>query len=281
MLRIPDHALDCVMFLAVEDDRGHLLYGGTAFIVSVPLVAERYAPYLVTARHNIEMARRAGGRLVARFNRAGGADLIDLSRVEVIEPEDPGSDVAVIADLDWDQIIGGGAMRHLALPEMAASTTFVNENDIGIGTEVFATGLFAARRGEGRNLPVGRTGTISAMPLELDEDEWSGEPYLAYLVEMRSLGGLSGSPVYVMTPPKLVRLENEGGGWYLDQQLRLLGVIRGHWNYRPESTAVDFDQAEGDLVHSGIAITTPVDVLLDLLERADMKADRARRVGAR
>lgn len=58
-------------------------------------------------------------------------------------------------------------------------------------------------------------------------------------------------------------------------------MIRGHWNYRPESTAVDFDQAEGDLVHSGIAITTPVDVLLDLLERADMKADRARRVGAR
>jgi hypothetical protein len=66
-------------------------------------------------------------------------------------------------------------------------------------------------------------------------------------------------------------------GWYLDQRLRLLGVIRGHWNYRPEVTAIDFEKAEGQLSHSGIAIVTPIDALVDLLGRQDFARDR--RVG--
>jgi hypothetical protein len=272
MLRIPDEALDCVMFLATQEGE-RLHYGGTAFIASMPGADEKYFPYLVTAKHNIEMAKRNPGRLVARFNVKGGSELLDLSKSEVITPEDEGIDLAIFADVDWSKVLDG-RMRHLSLPEMAATADFVKDDDIGVGTEVFATGLFAARRGESQNLPVGRTGTIAAMPIELDEDEWSGAPYRAYLVEMRSLGGLSGSPVYVMTPPRLSKSEEEG--WYLDQKLRLLGVIRGHWNYRAEVTAIDFEKAEGQLSHSGIAIVTPIDALVDLLSRKDLEEDRRR-----
>jgi len=117
------------------------------------------------------------------------------------------------------------------------------------------------------------------MPIELDKDEWSGEPYLAYLVEMRSLGGLSGSPVYVMTPPKFAK--SNGEDWHLDQQLRLLGLIRGHWTYDPEATAVDFEKSEAEMLHSGIAIVTPVDDVLKLLDREDLREDRVRRARAR
>jgi hypothetical protein len=278
MLTIPAEALDCVMFLAVSDGE-KLHFGGTAFVASVSGPEGQYFPYLVTARHNIELAKRREGRLVARYNVQGGNAILDLSGSEVLMPDEAGVDVALIADLDWDAVVGGGRVRHLSLDDMAASAEFVKDNDIGIGTEVFATGLFAARRGEGQNLPVGRTGTIAAMPIELDKDEWSGEPYLAYLVEMRSLGGLSGSPVYVMTPPKFAK--SNGEDWHLDQQLRLLGLIRGHWNYDPETTAVDFEKSEAEMLHSGIAIVTPVDDVLKLLDREDLREDRVRRTRAR
>jgi hypothetical protein len=263
------------MFLALQDGET-LHYGGTAFIASVSAEGGRYCPYVVTARHNIDLAKRSGGRLVARFNVEGGSELLDLSKAEVITPEDEGVDLAVIAQIEWPKLLDGGRMRHLALAEMAATADFISANHIGVGTQVFATGLFAARRGESQNLPVGRTGTIAAMPTELDHDEWSGVPYRAYLVDVTSIAGLSGAPVYVLTPPKFSKSEEEG--WYLDQQLRLLGLIRGHWNYRPESSAIDFDNRVGELIHTGIAIVTPVDALVELLNREDVRRDRERAI---
>lgn len=276
MLRIPDQALDCVGFLAVERN-GNYRYAGTGFFVSLPGPHDKYFPYFITARHNIEMAKRESGRLVARFNDREGAHIVDISGVDIIVSDDAGVDVALIEQLDWTRLIEQGQMRHLPLPDMAATADYIRDRDLGIGSEVFVTGLFAVRRGQSRNLPIGRTGTISAMPLELDEDEWSGKPYQAYLVELRSLGGLSGSPVFVLDPPTFKR-NDSGNEAYLDQALRLLGMVRGHWNYRPESTAVDFDEREAELVHSGIAIVTPVDEILRLLQRDDLEEERRRRI---
>src|SRR5258706_8980307 len=106
MLRIPDEALDCVMFLATQDGE-RLHYGGTAFIAPMPGPDEKYFPYLVTAKHNIEMAKRNPGRLVARFNVKGGSELLDLSQSEVITPEDEGIDLAIFGDVDWSKVLDG------------------------------------------------------------------------------------------------------------------------------------------------------------------------------
>jgi hypothetical protein len=275
MLTMPDEAMECVAFLATEDD-GRLKYGGTAFVVSLPAEGERYFPYLVTAKHNVELAKRQQGRLVARFNTAEGSSIVDLSHSEVVFPEDPGVDLAVIADLDWAELIRGGRMRHLSLGAMAASDAFLRDNAIGVGSTVYVTGLFALRHGNAQNLPVGRTGTIAAMPFQFDEDEWTGAPYRAYIVEVWSMAGLSGSPVFVLTPPKFVKPDE--GDAYLDQNLRLLGLMRGHWTYRPEAAVLDIEERLGEMAHSGLGIVTPVDQLIALLDREDFRRDRDQRI---
>ncbi len=63
---------------------------------------------------------------------------------------------------------------------------------------VFFVGLFAQDYGRQQNLPVARFGQISRMPIEPVTFKYPGgvtTKALAYLVECRSWGGHSGSPV--------------------------------------------------------------------------------------
>lgn len=87
-----------------------------------------------------------------------------------------------------------------------ASDRFLQENQIGPGDELFLPGLFSPHKEESRNIPIIRTGTIAAMNEEPVPVELPGKIKVlmdAYLAECRSIGGLSGSPVFVT--PGLVR----------------------------------------------------------------------------
>jgi hypothetical protein len=81
--------------------------------------------------------------------------------------------------------------------------------------------------------------------------------YLGYLVEMRSFGGLSGSPVFVRIDP-----DRPYGGVPEGKRYYLLGVLRGHWNY---DGPVQFPADESDPVNMGIAIVTPIADVLAIL----------------
>ena len=72
----------------------------------------------------------------------------------------------------------------------------IKENEIEVGEEVFVTGLFSHHHGQSKNIPIVRVGNISAMP----EEKIQTKEHLmdAYLIEARSIGGLSGSPVFVI-----------------------------------------------------------------------------------
>jgi hypothetical protein len=56
-------------------------------------------------------------------------------------------------------------------------------------------GLFKSHYGEQRNIPIIRIGNIAALPEEPVQTHYCG-PTDAYLVEVRSIAGLSGSPVF-------------------------------------------------------------------------------------
>jgi hypothetical protein len=64
---------------------------------------------------------------------------------------------------------------------------------IGIGNEVAFAGLFVNHHGKKRNEPIVRFGNICGIPSEPVSTK-AGD-IEAYLVESRSVGGLSGSPV--------------------------------------------------------------------------------------
>jgi hypothetical protein len=100
-------------------------------------------------------------------------------------------------------------------------------------------GLFTRRIGSQRNIPIVRIGNVAALPEELIRTR-SGL-MKAYLVEMRSIAGLSGSPVFVDLPsaqPMAVSAgflhdtrikppDPEQINWF---QYRFLGLIHGHFD---------------------------------------------------
>src|SRR5690606_30737090 len=65
------------------------------------------------------------------------------------------------------------------------------------GDPVFIAGVFVGRVGDRRNIPVLRLASIAATA---DEPvAWGSPRRPAYLIETKSLGGTSGSPVFLHT----------------------------------------------------------------------------------
>jgi hypothetical protein len=74
----------------------------------------------------------------------------------------------------------------------------------------------------------------------------------AFLIESRSIGGLSGSPVFVLDHKK--------------KRVLLLGVVQGHYDVRNE-TIIDFSTEKDGIeagINTGIAVVTPSEKLIGL-----------------
>jgi len=108
------------------------------------------------------------------------------------------------------------------------------------------------------------------MPDEQLQDESSGQFYHAYLAEVRSIGGLSGSPVFIYRETPAPNPDSRAFMLYL------LGMIRGHWDYK-RTAAMDFDDGELDAVNKGIAIITPAYEIMDVLNKEIFVKERRRR----
>jgi hypothetical protein len=67
-----------------------------------------------------------------------------------------------------------------------------------------------------------------------------------YLTEMRSIGGLSGSPVFASSP--------------VTNTYWLIGVIHGHHTLKEIETTL----------HTGMALVTPIMKLLEILEQSEL-----------
>ena len=143
---------------------------------------------------------------------------------------------------------------------MFLSDEVIRSKSIGTGDEVFITGLFAHLVGSSRNLPIVRMGNIAMMP---------GEPVMskelgnieAYLIEARSIGGLSGSPAFVReTIPMGI------GAFYF------LGLMHGHWDIPPEAKndQIIIGSDKTGQVNIGIAIVIPAKKVLEVLNHPDL-----------
>ena len=85
---------------------------------------------------------------------------------------------------------------------------------IRVGSPVGLTGLFVHHHGSSRNIPIVRSGNIAAMT---DEPVSTRRGLMtAFLVEVRSIGGLSGSPVFA-----------EGVA-----ETGVIGLVHGHFDQR-------------------------------------------------
>ncbi|HIJ43631.1 MAG: hypothetical protein QF511_04350 [Rhodospirillales bacterium] len=264
---IPPEIRKCVAFLAIKDETGVRLIG-TAFFVGRPQAETAshtafHIVHLVSARHVVEKGvnRSVDKIIYVRMNtKDGGSRWIGVAAERWrFHPDDDSVDVAAIA---WAP--SEGEYDYLFVSdEMAATDEIIEAQSIGIGDEVFLAGLFSSHFGKERNIPIVRVGNIAAMPEEKIETGIGNID--AYLVESRSIGGLSGSPVFVhlsgVRKGKLA-LGSEPIFW--------LGLMHGHWDARiRQDDTFEVDLFQHEKVNMGIAIVIPVLKIIETLDHKD------------
>lgn len=252
---------------------------GTGFLVRDPVVGTDQAfVYLVTARHVVENVRAIGGALSLRVNTT------DSNSVMIEMPLDnwlghPNDDQGVgkewLAPQNHPRIdvaaclVAAQTYRKFdvifwnLLQESVVTNAVVAEHDLQPGDEVAITGLFRNHLGRQRNIPIVRSGMIAAMREELVDSPLG--PLDAYLVEARSIGGLSGAPVFALSG--LHRLSSRTNRVY-DTGMNhtwLMGLIHGHFDLNTN----DPWTGSPERLNQGIAIVTPYEYIEEVLHRTE------------
>ncbi len=260
MPRVPDELLEAVVFLYPNEEaakKGEKA-GGTGFFASVRSeVLRRPFIYLVT---NLHVASRD---LVARGNTKAGFGLLRFPKAAWVHHPD-GDDVAAAAvDIpdDWQ-------VTALEWESYGPTPARMKELNVGIGDETVMVGRFIGHEGQASNQPVARFGNIALMPGERIIDA-RGIRVEAYLIEMRSLPGFSGSPVFVYIGPASYRGNKTMMPFY-SETIGLVGIDTGH---KQESASI-FDKETGKMIpqpwevrqNSGVAIVAPYWKIKDVLD---------------
>ncbi|MDX6510772.1 MAG: hypothetical protein QOE36_276 [Gaiellaceae bacterium] len=266
-MRVPDKLLRSVVFVGAKRGEGFNI-GGTGLFVGIPSEAapDRSWIYLVTAKHNIIRARERG-TVYVRANTPDEKGAMLEADEGWIFSTNPASDVAVLPIDVPDGVI------PVTIPiQLFATDAMITRYGIGLGDDLTIIGLFKKREGRDRNLPIVRSGNIAAMPSDPLYDPNTALTYHAYLAEVRSIGGLSGSPVFVSIkgPELLPSGESVRVGAV---RFILLGLIRGHWT-KAEYEAGDFFESEVESFNTGIAIVSPIADVLEILESEALVKER-------
>jgi hypothetical protein len=227
-------------------------------------IEDRTYSYLVTAKLVAEKLNNTP--FLVRINTKDGSSKI--AKGEGIKwfthPNDGSVDVAVIPYAPSAEEFE----YRVISSELFLSDDIIQKRKIDVGDEVFITGLFAHVSGSQRNLPIVRMGNIAMMPDETIPTDLGNIE--AYLVEARSIGGLSGSPAFVRET-----IPVGFGNSYL------LGLMHGHWDIRPERK--NDLLMEGDFlgrVNMGIAIVIPAKKILEVLNHPEL-VERRRKMDER
>ena len=224
MPKIPPLIRDCVIYLyrTAADARDGIRSGASGFLVGVRSEYDPTLlyPYAVTCRHVIEGA----DALTIRINTASGS--IDPIETTIGEWQlSPTNDIAIRPM----QIQRGTHLIRVVPQEMFLTEALIDKHAIGIGDDVFLVGRLIDQAGKQRNTPSARFGNIALLPCEKVENSFLKRDVEAFLCEVKSIGGFSGSPVFVFVPSFSQRFD----GTPLDSKPIgpfLLGVDSGHCN---------------------------------------------------
>ena len=279
MPAIDPNVLQCVFYLyptRKAAENGEQL-GGTGFFVGIRLEKDPSMGvlYAVTNRHCI---LTSGSEVVLRLNTLdGGLDYV-TTEAKNWKQHPHLYDVAVYplglkANYEYN---------FIPVDSFFLKKETVDANLIFPGDDVFMIGRFITQEGKQQNQPTVRFGNISRMNGETIVDKY-GIRQDTFLVEMKSLPGYSGSPVFVYINPTIARPPNflvPVGGSYSQGRYGpwLLGV---DWCHTITSVPVlggsgDAKEKTGQYVevNTGMAGVIPAWRLLEILESEELKIMR-------
>jgi hypothetical protein len=299
-VRVDDRIRFCTGFVGTGTNENFVAHG-TCFCCHMDEDGFVF-DYLISAQHVLWPHRRQDRReapdmkMGIRLNTAKGTTkVLPAHPRDWIYPTDPTIDICAFRfhGMTHDE------NDELELGTINLRTMVVHPNDIhdpSVGDEVFICGAFVGRIGYRKNIPVVRIANIAAMPEE--QIDFASPKNPAYLIETRSLGGTSGSPVFLDTNPMRVRTQRVGLKVGIinreTQQTKvqlalpylLLGIIifSHGWNY-----AQDFvSESEGDIhpltdveFNAGIAVALPVQLIIDLLNSDSAREARMKEIEAK
>lgn len=270
-MRVPDDILKCVGFIGEiagedsDDFTGDLC--ATGFFAAMPCESPELSGlrriYFVTAKHVVDDIK--SGRSFLLINRKlGGVTQIGPITTDLwsFHPSDPTADVAVakVSPGPEADVIGIN-IDYFGLPERLKKLL------IGIGDEVMSVGLFTAVPGIARNQPILRYGNIAMIPVEQIQTELGYAD--VFLVEARSIGGISGSPVFVRHT-YYTKVKNQNGEYdaiYTNGPgITLLGLMHGHWDIKESELnkpTIIHDRQRG--VNLGVGIVVPAAKIYETL----------------
>jgi len=263
VMRIDPVIKECGVFIYARIN-GEEKPVGTGFLVGIEeeTLVGRYAfTYLVTAKHVIIKIDEESIDKIAliRFNsREGGFRKIEMRAKDWISNlDDPSIDVAAHP---WT--VPYNELFHRYVPaRMAATEEIIKKESIDVGDEIFYTGLFTEHPGRESNLPILRQGTIALMP---EEKIWVKDfgAIDGFLIEARSIGGHSGSPVFVhFHAGRTVKKTTSLGSKYY-----WLGLMHGHYK-RPDGISSSDVLDTLEEMNMGIGIVVPATKVLEILNQ--------------
>jgi hypothetical protein len=269
LFRIKPHFLESVIYLypSVKSAKSGEQVGGSGFLVGVRSTVGKDAGYLyaVTNKHVVEDGKC---RTIRLNKKSGGIDPLETSVDDWTRA--PADDLAVML-LPLDDAVH----QFSFIPEDTFITDDIIEKyDLGAGDDTFLVGRFVNHEGKQRNTPSVRFGNISMMPSEPIRHP-HGYDQESFLVEIRSVSGYSGSPVFVFIPPSDVMYrrtkEHSCGPW-------LLGVDWGHtsdWHeLYEEDRKTEHPAGLGSKLNTGMAQVIPAWRLRKLLDDDDLMNQR-------
>jgi hypothetical protein len=276
-------------------DESQCHQSGTGFFIGIPtpeVKPDLNIALLATSKHLLQHPRLDGPQnsneyfdnLTGTMNTilpADGGSYIAPFPIQVkvrgflecmVDTQDPEADVAICPIAFSDKVFDFTTVGEgMFVTQSTIQTVKLNETD-----EVLFAGLFTPYAGVGKNYPIVRHGKVALMPHEkIPWNNAAGGHSLQdlFLAEITSLGGNSGSPVFV----RLNGLRDTGDLSIASRYL-LLEVMQGYFNSeRPialdTGQSTDTAHVEGNLLdNSGVAAIAPAEKIIEILAQPKAKA---------
>jgi hypothetical protein len=260
-----------------DDAKNSSELGGTGFFFGIPYSGSgsRIFLYAITCHHILLDIKP--DPIVLRINtREGKFDTIKTNYDDwTAHPN--GDDVAFMRlDLGENHNFEIGIIP----PDDIPTDEYIKETGIYPGDEAFMIGRFRVHSGKKKNLPAAMFGYISMLP---DEKIYNPKTTLdqeSYLVEMRSISGFSGSPVFQWIDELSMRPHT--GKQSLKLRRRLLGVCWGYINVPEFAENVDIPDEKHQLkLNSSMAAIVPYYKIMDLInseEEMELREEENRKL---